>query len=74
MACQWITNSIVLHNPIIEVEGAKFAEYFQGDHGHIEEQDDRGQADEPLDNISKEGEQKRRVLVAELVAFRSIQE
>jgi hypothetical protein len=70
MACQWITNSIILHNLIIDVEGAKFAEYFQG---HIEEQNDRGQADEPQDDISEEGEQKRRMLVAELVAFRSME-
>jgi hypothetical protein len=74
MACRWITNSIILHNLIIDVEGSKFGEYFQNDHGRLEEEDDRGWADEPQGDILEEGEDKRRQLVTELVAFRAMQD
>jgi hypothetical protein len=74
LACRWITNSIILHNLIIDVEGPNFAQYFQADHGQIEEYNDRGQADEPQGNDLEDGEDKRRLLVAELIAFRNMQE
>jgi hypothetical protein len=35
LACRWITNSIILHNLIIDIEGPNFAQYFQADHGQI---------------------------------------
>jgi hypothetical protein len=73
LACRWITIAIILHNLIIDVEGPNFAHYFQADHGQGEENDDRGDADEPQDNdLVEDSEDKRRLLVAELVAFRSM--
>jgi hypothetical protein len=73
LACRWITIAIILHNLIIDVEGPNFAHYFQADHGQGEENDDRDDADEPQDNdLVEDSEDKRRLLVAELVAFRSM--
>jgi hypothetical protein len=71
IACQWITIAIILHNLIIDVEGPNFAQYFQADHGQTDEHNDRGRADEPQGN-EQEDEVKRRLLVAKLVAFRSM--
>ncbi|KAJ8582015.1 hypothetical protein M405DRAFT_750843 [Rhizopogon salebrosus TDB-379] len=72
-ACQWITVGIILHNIVIEVEGAQQGLYFAPVHTHHEEVEDRGPHDAPLggdDNI--DGEMKRKKLVEELVAFQDM--
>lgn len=68
-ACRWITIAIILHNLIIDVEGGRFAAYFMEDHGHGEEQEDHGGEEQPFDGMDdQDGEVKRRLLVAELIA------
>ena len=42
-----ITIAIILHNPVIDVEGGSGAGYFESIHGRAEEQEDRGLADDP---------------------------
>lgn len=71
-ACRWITIAIILHNLVIDVEGAVQGEHFAGNHSRIEEVEDRGTADLPRDNGRNYGEAKRQQLVEELLAFRQM--
>jgi hypothetical protein len=66
-ACRWITIAIILHNLIIDVEGAKSAADFARNHDHDNEFEDHGVRDEPVDG--NDNEEKRKELVAELVAY-----
>jgi hypothetical protein len=69
-----MTIAIILHNIVIEVEGATRGSYFTPIHTRFEEQDDRGLADIARDVDDDDGgEQKRRTLVEELIAFREMQ-
>ena len=70
-ALRWITVAIILHNLIIDVEGNSFASRFAPDHGREQELEDRGGQDEQQGG-DDDGEVKRRELVAELIAFRSM--
>lgn len=71
-ACRWITIAIILHNLVIDVEGVAAGAHFIGEHGHIQEHEDRaipevqggGQDNEDV------GRQKRQRLIDELIAFR----
>jgi hypothetical protein len=65
-ACQWIMIAIILHNLVIDVEGATSAAHFAQDYHHQEEFEDHGDQDGPMDD---DNEVKRRELVAELLAF-----
>jgi hypothetical protein len=72
-ACRWITIAIILHNLVIDVEGGNSAGQFGGIHQKAEEETDRGPHHEPDDNGSEEvGEEKRRRLTAELLAFKGM--
>jgi hypothetical protein len=73
-ACRWITVAIILHNLVIDVEGDDAAEHFANLHQQREELNDRGAVDEPLfDGDHDDDEAKRRQLVAELMAYRAMQ-
>ncbi|KLO05735.1 hypothetical protein SCHPADRAFT_838975 [Schizopora paradoxa] len=71
-ACRWITIAIILHNLVIDVEGAAAGAHFVGDHGHVQENEDRaipdGQGVEQ--NNEDAGRQKRQRLINELMAYR----
>jgi len=72
-ACQWMTIAIILHNLVIDVEGAKSGGVFAATHTHAEEEEDRGEPDEALGDEEEAGEEKRKQLVAEIVAYKGIQ-
>lgn len=71
-ACRWITIAIILHNLVIDVEGAEAGAFFSSLHRSAEEQQDRGGRDHPLERefADDEGELKRIRLTAELLAHR----
>jgi hypothetical protein len=70
VACDWMTVAIILHNLVIEVEGAVQGAHFTGIHTHTEEQEDRGLPDIPPSQVIRNnGELKRQRLVEELLAF-----
>ncbi|KIK73087.1 hypothetical protein PAXRUDRAFT_796128, partial [Paxillus rubicundulus Ve08.2h10] len=71
-ACQWISICIILHNLVVEVEGGQHGAYFALQHGRVEEEEDRGPHEEPLEEENPDGEAKRRKLVEELFAFQSM--
>ncbi|KIY60885.1 hypothetical protein CYLTODRAFT_264712 [Cylindrobasidium torrendii FP15055 ss-10] len=69
-ACRWITIAIILHNMVIDVEGAASGAYFAppvGSGNGGEDEDD----EEALgpDEAEEEGEAKRRHLVQEINTF-----
>lgn len=75
-----MTIAIILHNIIIEVEGAMQGAYFSLIHIQYEE-DNRGltdlameENDEDEDEDEDEDKQKRRMLVEELIAFREMEQ
>lgn len=69
-----MTITIILHNIVIEVEGATRGAYFTPIHTQVEEGDDRGLADIAVEGNDEDGgERKRRMLVDELLAFRGTQ-
>jgi len=70
-ALQWITTAIILHNLIIDVEGAASTTQFMADHGHAEELEDCGGQDAPQGADEEAGETKHQRLVEELIAYRS---
>ena len=72
-ACQWMTIAIILHNLVIDVEGAKSGGVFAATHTRAQEQEDRGESDEALEDDEEAGEIKRKQLVAEIAAYRGIQ-
>jgi DDE superfamily endonuclease len=74
-ACRWMTIAIILHNIVIEVEGGMRGAYFSPIHTRYEEEDDRGLADLAMEENDEDGgEQKRRMLVEELIAFREMEQ
>jgi len=74
-ACRWITVAIILHNLIIDVEGVTSAAEFHQLHTHIEEEEDRGAHDEPINgDIGLNGEAKRQKLIDELMEYRRIRD
>ena len=64
--------AIILHNFIIDVEGDSSASHFISDHSHEPEFEDRGSQHELLDDEEDNGVANRKELVAELVAFKSL--
>ena len=68
-----MTIAIILHNLVIDVEGAKSGGVFAATHTYAEEQEDRGESDEALEDDEEAGEIKRKQLVAEIAAYRGIQ-
>lgn len=71
LACRWITVAIILHNLIIDVEGGRSGALFGGAHSAADEEADSGAVDGE-DEESDSGVVKRRRLVAEIVAYRSV--
>jgi len=71
-ACQWMTIAIILHNLVIDIEGATKGADFAPMHTQVEEEEDRGLADLPIDSDEQDGEAKRQHLVEELLAFRQM--
>jgi hypothetical protein len=70
-----MTIAIILHNIVIEVEGAMQGAYFTPIHTQVEEEHDRGLTELGMEGNDEDGgEQKRRMLVEELLAFREIQQ
>ncbi|KAG2338222.1 hypothetical protein BDR05DRAFT_978242 [Suillus weaverae] len=63
-ACQWMTIAIILHNVVIDVEGATKGEDFAAVHTRPEEEEDRGPADLPMEDNEQD--------VEELLAFRQM--
>lgn len=64
---------IILHNIVIDVEGCAGGIQFLGDHGHVEEAQDREQPAEHEDDdkdIEEQGKIKRQRLIDELLAHR----
>ena len=73
-ACCWITIAIILHNLVIDVEGGDAAEHFINLHQQGEELNDYEVVDEPLfDGDDDDDEARCRQLVAELMAYRAMQ-
>lgn len=71
-ACCWIKVAIILHNLVIDVEGEVSGAQFAPLHTVGEEEEDSGAVDvqdEPEQNEG-DGEDKRRQLIAELLAYR----
>jgi len=68
-----MTIAIILHNLVIDVEGAKSGGVFAAIHTHAEEEEDRGEPDEAPGDEEEAGEEKRKQLVAEIVAYKGIQ-
>lgn len=71
-ACLWMTIAIILHNLVIDVEGAAEGAHFAGIHTQVEEEEDRGLPDPPQNQNRNDGELKRHKLVEELLAFRQM--
>lgn len=70
-ACRWITIAIILHNMVIDVEGCSGGIQFLGDHGRVEEAQDREfPADDDAQNVEDQGRLKRQRLIDELLAHR----
>jgi hypothetical protein len=73
VACQWITIAIILHNLIIDVEGAKSAEEFLPLHSWQEELEDRGIVHALHPGVEDgDPEMKRKQLVQEIVAYQDL--
>ena len=68
-ACRWITIAIIIHNLVIDVEGAQSGEHFIRDHTRDDELNDRGQQNEAIQII---GNSKRDRLIAEIVAVKGL--
>lgn len=68
-ACRWITIAIILHNLVIDVEGAKSAAHFIPEHNLAEEYlEEDGQ-----ENVDHgDADAKQRELVAELIAYHEL--
>ena len=60
--------AIVLHNLVIDAEGAKSGHVFAATHTYAEEQEDRGEPDKALGDEEEAGEAKQKQLVAEIAA------
>jgi hypothetical protein len=72
-AIHWVNVAMILHNLIIDVEGAEAGAAFSDEHGRPEEEEDRGDRDIPLgENAEDAGEQKRIRLTAELMVTRGM--
>ena len=67
-----MTIAIILHNLVIDIEGAAKGADFAPVHTQVEEEEDRGPADPPIDHDEQGGEAKRQHLVEELLAFRQM--
>jgi hypothetical protein len=71
-ACRWVTIAIILHNIVIDVEDEKSVLHFAPLHGPEEEREDRGDRHPALGEATDN--EKRRRLVAEIVAFKNMGE
>ena len=72
-ACRWITIAIILHNMVIDIDGSNSVFNFGNIHNQRDEEEDRGRPDEMEDEEFEEaGEEKRRKLVAEILAYKSM--
>lgn len=72
-ACRWITIAIILHNLVIDVEGLgdNTIRELQDVHDHAAEVHDTGIHAENEGQVGAGGEEKRRRLTTELVAYRA---
>jgi len=68
-ACRWITIAVILHNLVIDVEGAQSGEHFMNGHTRDDELNDRGQPDEAIRIM---GNSKRERLITEIVAIKGL--
>jgi len=73
-ACRWMTVCIILHNLIIDVEGVEHTQAYVAQHGATEEEADHGARHPPLNQVDDDDEAnaKRKQLIAELIAFKSM--
>ena len=66
---------IILHNLIIDVEGVEHTQAYVAQHGVAEEEADHGLRHPPLNQVDdddNEANAKRKQLIAELIAFKSM--
>ena len=72
-ACRWITIAIILHNMVIDIDGANASGDFGHIHTHNEELENRG-IPEPLDENDADniGKLKHDQLVAEIVTYKGM--
>jgi hypothetical protein len=70
--CRWVTVAIILHNLIIDVEGAASAAEFSGVHTPVEEAEDTDSQCGASDAVLLEGEEKREMLIDVLMAWRDM--
>jgi hypothetical protein len=70
-ALRWITAAIILHNLIIDIEGHEHTQDLLPQHGVHEELEDWGPRHAP-NYQGEEEDAKRRQLVAELIAYKSM--
>ena len=71
-ACWWITVAIILHNLVIDIEGAAKGAHFSSLHTSAEEEEDRGVYDLPVEEDVGTGDIKRHQLIEELLAFKHL--
>lgn len=72
-ACRWMTVAIILHNLIIDVEGLDHTQAYITQHGVDDEEADHGPRHAPLFQEDEDiDEAKRRQLVREIVAFKTM--
>lgn len=72
-ACRWITIAIILHNLVIDIEGRSSAAHFGDIHTRAEEEEDGGaQPSADYEAEEEEGENKRKGLTAQLLAYREM--
>jgi hypothetical protein len=57
---------------IIDVDGARAGGRFSAAHTGVEENEDRGEADEPIDDEEDAGDVKWKQLVAELMIYKGL--
>ena len=66
---------IILHNLIIDVEGVEHTQAYVAQHGVAEEEADHGLRHPPLNQVDDDDDEanaKRKQLIAELIAFKSM--
>ena len=69
-ACRWITIAIIIHNLIIDVEGADSVQEFLPLHSREQELDDRGNSHATVEDGDPEA--KRMQLIQEIVAYQDL--
>ena len=70
LCCCWVTIAIILHNLIIDVEGAASAAEFSDIHTPVKEAEDTYSQSGASNAVLLEGEEKQEMLIDVLMAWR----